>query len=59
MSAHREVRKWTTALGEAVSEGILSAEAVLDMCLAYMSEDDVQDMCHANDVQDVVEELME
>jgi hypothetical protein len=29
---------------------LISAEAVAEMALAYMSEDDVKDMCRANDL---------
>lgn len=37
-------RKITTAIYEAVDEGILTWDAVARECLAYMSEDDVADM---------------
>jgi hypothetical protein len=33
-----------------MDEGLISAEAVAEMALAYMSEDDVKDMCRANDL---------
>jgi hypothetical protein len=33
-----------------MDEGVMTAQAVADMCLAYMSEDDVEDMCRANDI---------
>jgi hypothetical protein len=33
-----------------MDEGLISAEAVAEMALAYMSEDDVKDMCLANDL---------
>jgi hypothetical protein len=35
---------------EMMDGGVMSAQAVADMCLAYMSEDDVKDMCRANDI---------
>ena len=44
------MRKYTTKLLEMMDEGLISAEAVAEMCLAYMSEDDVKDMCRANDL---------
>jgi hypothetical protein len=33
-----------------MDEGLISAEAVAEMALAYMSEDDVADMMRANDI---------
>jgi len=44
------MRKYTTKLIEMMDEGLISAEAVAEMALAYMSEDDVKDMCLANDL---------
>jgi hypothetical protein len=35
-----------------MDEGLISAEAVAEMALAYMSEDDVADMMLANDILD-------
>ena len=43
-------REYTTKLLEMMDEGLISAEAVAEMALAYMSEDDVKDMCLANDL---------
>jgi hypothetical protein len=47
----RNVREWTNKVGEAMDEGLLDPRAVADMCLSYMSEDDVQDMCRVNDLK--------
>jgi len=33
-----------------MDEGLISATAVAEMALAYMSEDDVADMMRANDI---------
>lgn len=44
------MREYTSKLIAMMDEGMISAEAVAEMCLAYMSEDDVKDMCHANDL---------
>jgi hypothetical protein len=33
-----------------MDEGLISAEAVAEMALAYMSEDDVADMMRFNDI---------
>jgi hypothetical protein len=35
---------------EMMDEGLISAAAVAEMALAYMSEDDVADMMRANDI---------
>jgi len=35
-----------------MDEGLISAEAVAEMALAYMSEDDVADMMLSNDIVD-------
>jgi len=46
------MRKETTRLLEMMDEGLISATAVAEMALAYMSEDDVADMMRANDILD-------
>ncbi len=46
------MRTQTTKLIAMMDEGLISAEAVAEMCLAYMSEDDVADMMLANDILD-------
>ena len=46
------MRTQTTKLLEMMDDGLISAEAVAEMCLAYMSEDDVADMMRANDILD-------
>lgn len=45
------VRKWTKLVMEAMEDGVLDSRAVADMCLRYMSEADVDDMCRANDLR--------
>ena len=46
------MRKYTNMVLDMLPEGMstMSAEDVAKMCLAYMSEDDVKDMCRANDL---------
>ena len=44
------MRKYTTMIMDMMDEGVLSPQAVADMCLAYMSEADVEDMCRGNDL---------
>lgn len=50
------MRTQTTKLLEMMDEGLISAEAVAEMALAYMSEDDVADMMRANDILDEEDE---
>lgn len=42
-------REATNRIYEMMEEGILSAEAVAEAALQYMSEDEVRDMAHANE----------
>jgi hypothetical protein len=44
------MREYTSKLIAMMDEGLISAEAVAEMAMAYMSEDDVKDMCLANDL---------
>lgn len=44
-------REYTNKLLEAMAEGVLSAESIVEMCLCYMSEDDVKDMVVSNDME--------
>ena len=50
------MRDYTVKLMSMMDEGLITAQAVADMCLAYMSEDDVKDMCRANDILDEEDE---
>ena len=50
------MRTQTTRLLEMMDEGMITAEAVAEMALAYMSEADVADMMQANDIGDEIEE---
>jgi len=43
-------RKVTNQLLELIKEGALDAETVLKACLSYMSEADVADMAHDNEL---------
>ena len=42
----REATNWIL---EAIDEGTLDRDTVINACLKYMSEDDVRDMAHANE----------
>ena len=44
------MRQATNKLIDMMDEGLISAEAVAEMALAYMSEDDVADMMRCNDI---------
>jgi hypothetical protein len=44
------MREYTSKLIAMMDEGLISAEVVAEMALVYMSEDDVKDMCRANDL---------
>ena len=43
-------REYTNKLRDALDEGMVSAQAVADMAMKYMSEDAVKDMCLSNDI---------
>jgi hypothetical protein len=44
------MREMTSKLIAMMDEGLITAEFVAEMALAYMSEDDVADMMRANDI---------
>jgi hypothetical protein len=44
------MREYTSKLIAMMDEGLISADFVAEMALAYMSESDVKDMCLANDL---------
>ena len=43
-------RKYTTMLLDMIDEGVLDRDNVIMACVKYMSEDDVRDMMHANEM---------
>jgi hypothetical protein len=45
-----KTRVCTKTLIEMIDEGVITADKVVEMCLNYMSEADVQDMMEANDL---------
>jgi hypothetical protein len=49
-------REATTKLLAMMDEGLISAQAVAEMALCYMSEDDVADMMRSNDILEEDEE---
>lgn len=44
------MRKNTNKLIELIEDGMISAKDVVTMCLKWMSEDDVEAMCKANEI---------
>ena len=44
------MRTQTTRLLDMIADGVISAQAVAEMALTYMSEDDVADMMQCNDI---------
>ena len=45
-----DIRKASNKLLELVDDGMISAKDVVTMCLKWMSDDDVEDMCKANEI---------
>ena len=43
-------RPYTTEIFNMMDEGMIAAEQVAQMCLLYMSEDEVKDMMISNDI---------
>lgn len=48
------MRNFTNRLIELVEEGILDPVGVVRMCVKYMSEDEVEDMCDCNELTDLM-----
>ena len=46
------MRDYTNRLLEMIEEDLLDPIKVVEMCLSYMSEDEVKDMCQSNDLSD-------
>jgi hypothetical protein len=49
-------RKYTNKLCEMLDVGLISKDHVINACLSYMSEADVQDMMECNDMLEEAEE---
>ena len=43
-------REYTSKLLDAIEQGLLSPQAVVEMAVSYMSEDEVHDMMRINDL---------
>ena len=44
------MRKYANMVLDMMDEGVIDPKAVAEMCLAYMSEAEVEDMCRDNDL---------
>jgi hypothetical protein len=52
----RKTREYTSAVLEALDQHLLDPRTVAEMCLSYMSESEVRDMCRSNDLGFLVAE---
>lgn len=43
-------REYTNKLFNMMDEGLINPESIVEMCLSYMSEDDVRGMMEANEL---------
>jgi len=44
-----DIRHYTNKLLDMIDEGLIDKKLVIDACLSYMSETDVEDMMRCND----------
>lgn len=47
----RRSRPYTHMVYDMLDQGLIDAESVADMCLRWMSEQDVETMCRSNDLR--------
>lgn len=52
-----DVREWSCRLLEAIDAGMMDPVTAVEMCVQYMSEREVEDMCHVNDLDDLLENV--
>ena len=50
MFSHRTSRKYTSALLDAVDEGVMDKDSLIQDLLGWMSEDDVREFVRRNDL---------
>lgn len=48
--SHSDIRATTNKLLEMIDEGLLNPRDAVIMCLKWMSEDNVKEMCRANEI---------
>lgn len=56
MFDHRQSRKYTSAVLDAVDEGMLNKDALIQDLLGWMSEDDVKEFVRRNDLMPWLED---
>lgn len=56
---HSDIRAATNKLLEMIDEGLINPRDVVTMCLKWMSEDDVKEMCKANEIDFEIAEDVE
>ena len=56
MFDHRKTRKYTCAVLDAVDEGMLDKDQLIQDLLGYLSEDEVQDFVRKNDLMPWLED---
>ena len=56
MFDHRQSRKYTSAVLDAVDEGMLDKDALIQDLLGWMSEDDVKEFVRRNDLMPWLED---
>lgn len=44
-------REWTCKVLEAIDQGVLDPKEIAEMCMIYMSESEVEDMCRVNELK--------
>jgi len=45
-----DVRKYTNKLLDMIAEGLIDKDIIINACLKYMSESDVEDMMRINEI---------
>jgi hypothetical protein len=50
------MRKATNRVYELIEQGVITHEQIVDMCMGFMSEDDVRDMLDANELSERFED---
>lgn len=46
-------RQYTNKLIELINDGLLDPNTIVSMCVNYMSEQEVKDMVHTNDLEEL------
>lgn len=57
MAQYKGPRQWTAKVMDAMSEGLLNPRDVADMCLNWLSEDDVREIVERNDLEETLKHV--